>query len=387
MGAPAVTVRADAAGATAAGFADTTAGIHLWAPMFMTGGRFHSTDEAVAAARRFDVIAALPHQLGEYLPAMRAANPGLRVYVYVNGSYLHESQLGDLPSWVLARTTAGDLIRSNQWGNFLGTPSMQRWITYKQHECADALTASDADGCYLDMLGIAPTVPGYGTGLPVNPATGLLWTRSEWLTATSALGAQIAQYTGRPVLSNGFGNGRRYFSGAGPTKILLSGTSGSTSEAFMKKPRGAIDSYESVAHWPQEADMLADANLSGGVALTVTKTWGGGTAEQKAAWRLYSLATFLLGNGGHSYYDFLGDPSQPATLDAPLFHLRIGLPLGPYSAVGGAYQRWFSLGRVVVNPGSQPVSLALGTGYRTSAGVVVNSITLAPHTAEILTQP
>jgi hypothetical protein len=155
----------------------------------------------------------------------------------------------------------------------------------------------------------------------------------------------------------------------------------------MKRPRGRIGAFESVSRWRQEADMLTDANLADGVALTVTKTWGGGTDEEKAAWRLYSLATFLLGNAGHSYYAFLADPSQPATLDSPLYHLRIGRPLGAYSASGGIYQRPFSSGRVLVNPGTQAVSLELGTDYRTSAGAVVSSVTLAPHTGEILTLP
>jgi hypothetical protein len=344
-------------------------------------------EEAAAVARQFDVIAGLPHQFGGQLDVMRAANPRLRAYVYVNATYLHEPQLPDLPSWALAHTLDGQLIRSNQWGNYLGTPSLPRWVAYKQRECAAALEASGADGCYLDMLGSAPTVAGYGTGLPVNPATGRLWTRAEWLTATAALASQIAAYTGRPMLSNGFGNGRRYFATGAPSKILLSGAVGSTSEGFMKRPRGAIDAFESVRRWRQEAAMLTDANLADGVALTVTKTWGGGTDQQKQAWQLYALATFLLGNAGHSYFAFLADPAQPATLDSPLYHLRIGRPLDAVTAAGGVYQRWFSNGRVLVNPGAQPVSLQLGTGYRTSAGVVVSSISLAPHTGEILTLP
>ncbi len=155
----------------------------------------------------------------------------------------------------------------------------------------------------------------------------------------------------------------------------------------MKKPRGAIDRYESASHWSQEATMLADANLADRVALTVTKTWGGGDAQQKAAWQLYSLATFLLGNGGHSYYAFLADPSQSAALDSPLYHLPIGRPLRAYAGTGGLYQRWFSNGRVLVNPGTQPQSLALGTTYRTSDGALVTALTLAPHSGQILTRP
>jgi hypothetical protein len=104
-------------------------------------------DEAIAAARRFDVIAGLPGQLTGYLPEMRAANPRVRVYVYINGTYLHPQQFSDLPSWVMARTLSGDLIRSNPWGNYLGTPSEPRWFAYKHADGADALAARGADGC------------------------------------------------------------------------------------------------------------------------------------------------------------------------------------------------------------------------------------------------
>src|SRR5262245_61897851 len=70
------------------GFPDAMNGIHLWAPMHEPGGRFDSEAEAVAAAKRYDLITIRPGQLGSYLPAMQAANPDLKVYVYMNGSYL-----------------------------------------------------------------------------------------------------------------------------------------------------------------------------------------------------------------------------------------------------------------------------------------------------------
>jgi hypothetical protein len=57
------------------------------------------------------------------------------------------------------------------------------------------------------MPGTAPLWPGYTTGLPINPATGQVWTRLDWLNATSALAANVASFTGKAVLGNGIGNG------------------------------------------------------------------------------------------------------------------------------------------------------------------------------------
>ena len=40
-----------------------------------------------------------------------------------------------------------------------------------QQSCANLLSGTVYDGCYLDMLGTAPLWPGYATGLPINPVT------------------------------------------------------------------------------------------------------------------------------------------------------------------------------------------------------------------------
>jgi hypothetical protein len=353
--------------------------------MHEPGGGFASQADAVAAAHRYDLITIRIGQLGGYTAAMRSANPALRIYVYINGTYLYRASIGRVSPSILAHTASGALIQSRGWGNYLGTPSSAGWIAYKQQECRSAIAATGADGCYLDMLGSAPTMPGYNTGLPVNPATGRTWTKAEWLDATAALAAGVSEATGRPVLGNGFGNGPRYFDRSAPSRVLLTGAVGSTAEAWLKGPAASATSYETESPWKQDVDMLGDDNAAGGVALTMTKTWGGGTAAQKAAYRLYALASFLLGNTTHSYFYFTGDHRDPATLDSPLYHLPLGAPTGAYARTGGVYQRTFANGRVLVNPSAATVRVALGRAYRTPAGSWVTSISLPPHTAQILT--
>jgi putative glycosyl hydrolase-like family 15 (GHL15) protein len=371
--------------AATAGFANTTAGIHLWAPIHEPGGRFASQADAVAAARRYDLMTIRIGQLGTYTAAMRAANPKLRIYVYINGTYLYKANFSQVSPSILAHTSTGALIRSNNFGNYLGTPSNPAWITYKQKECQAAIAATGADGCYMDMLGSAPTMPGYNTGVPVNPATGKSWTRSEWLHATAALAGKVSGYVGKPVLGNGFGNGPRYFDPTAPSRMLLTGAVGSTAEAWLKAPAAPVTSFETETQWRQDVNLLSDDNAAGGVALTMTKTWGGGTAAQKEAYRLYALASFLLGNTGHSYFYFSANTSDKATVDSPLYHLPLGSPTGAYARAGGLYQRSFSNGRVLVNPATATVKLALGATYKTPSGASVTSVTLAPHTAQILT--
>jgi hypothetical protein len=47
---------------------------------------------AVATARQHDVITALPGTYRAYVAQMREANPDLRLYAYLNGSYAQQSQ-------------------------------------------------------------------------------------------------------------------------------------------------------------------------------------------------------------------------------------------------------------------------------------------------------
>src|SRR2546426_1703952 len=45
--------------------------------------------------------------------------------------------------------------------------------------------------------------PQFVRALPINPATGLVWTAPDWIAATAALAGQIAAQIGKPVIGNG----------------------------------------------------------------------------------------------------------------------------------------------------------------------------------------
>src|SRR5262249_59124497 len=168
--------------------------------------------------------------------------------------------------------------------NWLGNPTAPAWLGYKQEECLNLIVTTETDGCYLDMLGTAPTQPGYGTGLPIDPHTDQPWTALNWLKDTTALAADIAGHSRTQVLSNGLGNGRRFFGHLYQSRILLHGAWGSTAETWLKKPGGGPTNYEGRFKWYQDVSMLSAANSIGRVALTMTKMWGGGTPAQKESW-------------------------------------------------------------------------------------------------------
>jgi hypothetical protein len=371
--------------AASAGFASSADGIHLWAPMHTAPQAFQSQAAAVDAAQRFDLITFNPRQLGGYGPAMKAANPNLRLFVYLNGTFLYKRLFGTVPNSMLAHGANGQLLQSHGYGNYMADVGSSDWTSYVEQNCAKLLAGTVYDGCYLDMLGTGPLWPGYLTGLPVNPRTGQVWTRLDWLQATSAIAAKVAAYTGKPVLGNGIGSGPRYFSPGAPSKILLDGATGASAETWTRQAGAPLSYHEPIKSWQQEVDMLSDASTTGGLALTITKAWSAGTAAQKESARLYALATFLLGNDGSSYFYFTANKTDPATLDDPLYHLQIGSPSGGYVVQNGAYVRTFTNGKVVVNPTSSVVSVDLGGSYRRPDGSFALGATLSPYSAQIFT--
>ena len=116
----------------------------------------------------------------------------------------------------------------------------------------------------------------------------------------------------------------------------------------------------------------------------ITKVWATSTAAQQDAWHRYALGTFLLGyQPGNAYFTFRVDKNL--TTPSPYWDVPIGVPSGAYAKVGGVYQRSFTNGRVLVNPTTATLSVGLGGSYVNLDGATVTSVTLAPHTAEILT--
>lgn len=367
------------------GFVSSTDGIHLWAPMHTAPQRFTSQAAAVDAAKRFDLITFNPSQLGGYGPAMKAANPNLKLYAYLNGTFVYKRLAAKVDPSMLSHDSRGNIVRSHGWGNVLADPADPKWISYVEKNCASLLAGTVYDGCYLDMLGTAPLWPGYATGLPINPATHQVWTRQAWLDATSSLASDVAAYTGKSVLGNGIGNGPRYYSPGAPSKILLDGTTGASAEMWLRQAEARLSRWDQPKAWVEDVNMLTDASSTGGLALTITKAWAKGSVQDKEDARKFALASFLLGNDGHSYFYFTANRSDPATLDDPLYHMNIGAPVGGYVVQNGVYVRNFTNGKVVVNPTDSPVSLDLGAGYRRPDGSYALGATLGPHDAQIYT--
>ncbi len=374
-----VAPRSNATGARAA----TADAVMSWAPPYLPAGHV-TIEEAVARARRFRVIAAHPWTYHGHVEAMRRAAPDLVLLAYVNGTLAQRSQGEAYPSSWYLRDADGQKVRSLDWGNYLMDPRNPGWIADRVDRCRRLLLESGFDGCLLDMLGTAPIHEGYVTADPIDPETGQPWTPDAWLVATAGLGAAVRQGDpGASVIGNGLGNGVRFFDRDAPSEQILSGIDGGVAEAWLRTARQPVDRYPEVQTWRASVDMLQATDKT---VFVETKVWTRSTERQTTAWRLFALASFLLGNGGTSYFAFSGSRAASGVApDVLAVGSRLGAPIGSYEESGGVYQRSFADGKVVVNPSSEVATTDLGADYRGEGGNVVRSVTLGPHSAAILT--
>jgi len=344
-----------------------------------------SVDDAAAHARRFDVIVAWTRDYEGDVAAMRAANPDLMLFAYMNGSAVGRKYADTFPDDWYLRDASGAKVRSKAYGNYMMDPADPGWIANRVATCQEDLATSDFNGCYLDVLGVSPTRAAYVTGVPIDPRTGQPWTAADWLAATSSLATAVKSgVTPAPVLGNGLGNGPLYFNATAPTSQLLDGIDAGMAESWLRHARDAIGNYPSIRQWTESIEMLRTSEKP---VFALTKVWVSAAITEKRAWHRFALASFLLANPGGDYFDYSWAPQGLVTDDPFIRATKIGAPVGTYALRSGVYQRTYSNGRVLVNPSFDTFTIALGGNYVRLDGVTVNSVTLGPHGAAILRLP
>ena len=363
--------------------------LQLFAPTYMSKTTAaYSQADAVTIAENFDLVAAGAKQYtSATLAAMRAANPNVRVLIYLNGSFdVHKAQAYPLSEY--ARDANGNYIKSKQFGNWLMNISDPAWVSQVSGQCTTLLAQLPYDGCFVDMLGDADLGAGYLTSQPINPATGAVWTQEQELTATTAIAQTVtAGHPNNIIMANGLLNGAGYFSPTAPTSQLFGGASSALAESWLRSATNAVTAHETPAIWQQEVNMLTNAGGNGDPAAITTKVWVSATAAQLTAWHRFALASFLLGTTGNSYFSFTGSQSPTEfQTDAtnPLDHTQLGAALGPYSALGTAFGRQYADADVIVNPTKTTVTVAIPAPCVTLDGALATtSLVMPAYTGQI----
>ena len=343
--------------------------------------------QALSDAENYDMITAKANTYKEHIAAMRQVNPDLLVLLYMNGTFAQKTEGTKYPESWYARDAYGRKVTSKGYGNFLMNPRDSAWIQNRIDYCRTQKGLSGYGGCMVDMVGTAPTMPSYVSSPPVDPSTGKLWTAVAWQAATTSLAARIDAGTDGALWGNGYGSAARYFgSGSGGTsKVLSDGVHGAVSEIWIRTPHQSITSYPTESQWRESVNQLVDLGRNGERTAVMVKMWSSGTTAQKDAFHRFALATFLLGSNGTSSFHASYVEGQ-VMLDHPYWKADIGQPTGAFYSTNGVYHRSFGKGRVLVNPTTTSRTVSLGAAYIGLDGVRRTTITLAPHTGDVLRQ-
>jgi hypothetical protein len=332
--------------------------------------------QAVQDARDFNFIIAHPIDYQGDVAQMKAANPSLILLAYMNATMLQPGQPGgSLPETAYAHDKYGRRITNGKTGNMLMNPASPQFIETRVFECKSFLAQSHYDGCYLDLLGLAPLQVPFVSATPINPATNQPYTPAQWLSATGSLAAQVRVDISPSLLyGNGLSDGPLFF-GKG-TNQLVGDLDGGIAEAWIRGAKTPITQFPTEAAWKENVDMLAYLEAQGKPLLTLTKLWVPATTAQVVQWFQYTFASFLLGSQGRSSFFFSGGIQYSRTLPCSWCTMNLGSPLGAYAKVGGVWQRSFSNGRVWVNPTTKRFVFTLhGTWY---------DVYRHPHTTAVL---
>lgn len=371
----------------------------------------HTTQQAVdRATAGFDALIA---QMGVYkkdVAAMKAANPNIELFAYANGShtsnpafpenwYMHDGagiRVRSAPPWDMNFTMDPRLgIGPTATINGITADSWSEWI---RKRIVEIEAESGYDGIYIDELGTGSlTSRDDGIEWPIDPRTGLDWTKDDYMVDVGVFLADITGALSSPVWVNGLGTGFRFFGklpwqtqlAEGPTKSLLA-ADGAAAELYIRGPGQGIDTYGGNPNhiqdwWRTELQMTLDA---GSKLITLTKTWVNCTVAQQDRWHRYALTTALIGDPGLHFY-FTPKRATTVTPYHPFWahQKRLGAPSAPFVPLdNGMYRRQFVKGFSIVNPTNGPLPVTMGANGTLLGGMPVEKnlvVTIPAHDGQV----
>lgn len=363
---------------------------------YLEGGAQPAGSEQLKLIAGHDaIVIAQPPRMVGYASELKRLNPRIELVLYENGMFSTPTDPPGMPeSWYL-HTAAGQRVRPTKHGqnalmNPLSTASFTAhgvtyhgWADYVAHECV-ADQSPHTNGCYLDMLGIAPLHQAYDAGgaRPVDPGGSGAFTPGRF--EEDALYVAAAVRSGLPhgslVLANGYLNGEAYVT-------ATHGMNRHVDAAQAQDWLGHDATSLPVGRWKRDVQMVISSGLAG-APMMVRYTCDCSGADVQSQ-RTYALATYLLANTGRAFFDFQHGPTKEFQDWSLLYDLNLGRPTTTFSIVDqyrrdGVYQRAYSGGLVLVNPSQTAVTVPVRPGLRTVAGDSVQQVTLTPASAAIL---
>lgn len=319
------------------------------------------------------------------IPALKAANPQLKVLVYKDmaaavswagttrlptGVSMAEAAAN--PEWFLT-DTSGRRIEwcdyAGDWQMDVGSRSYQeRWAA----NVAADVRANGWDGVFVDDANASQSWHLCGRTIAKYP------TDAAYAAATRSFLAGV----GPRLTSQGMLVIPNIYLPYSPNALAtwldwISFTSGAMQEYWSKWGTGTTGHFAG-DDWTYRQQFLTATQRAGKIFLGLTYA----PADDERSMR-YARATFLLDwDGGESALLLeSGSGVDPTAAD---WMTDIGSPRGPRYPVGGAWRRDYSGGTVVVNPSSGTVWVSLAAPHVDQDGRLVSSLALAPATGAVL---
>jgi hypothetical protein len=330
------------------------------------------------------------------LPALKAANPGLKALVYKNlsftvsygcvgGSDLPYQTTGvgycyagsQHPEWFLT-DPAGNRLNSagypQAWMMDVGSPGYQStWLT---NVLAD-LRSGGWDGVFMDDTDA-------DMGWHLNGRTIARYpTSASWRTATRSMLATVGPAltsAGFLAVPNLYAPWAADYDAQATWSDWIRFTSGAAQEYYSKWGTSSSGWFAG-SDWTYRQAFQPLTEEAGKIFLGITYAPKDDTHSMS-----WARSNFLLFHEGASGSALLFEATDPEAQDpyASSWTVEVGTPLGARFQVGSAWRRNFSGGTVLVNPTSSTLTVQLEKPYLRDDGSATSSVTLGPTSGAIL---
>ena len=309
---------------------------------------------------------------GNMISQLHAWNPTLKVLVYdlgpfsIKGGTEFATLTAQHPDY-FARDASGNLITVKAASgagsfpnNYLMDAANPGWQAEEASRVLANIEKYGWDGAYVDSMDPGP-LSGSTTGVPIDPSTGVAFTKPSWMQATGKILSVIKAAIGAKYLfSSGLVNGVEFTSFT--HAITDSTANGGQTDSWLRLGNSSPTQYPSANLLASDLSMVLAINAQGKSFFGWTKLWMTSTQAQQSAWNTYALAAYLLVDNGVSDYYLFSTPSSSADRTTIYFQnelAALGTPTGAFTLTNGVYTRPFQSGVVTVNTTSNTASITV----------------------------
>src|ERR1700722_122100 len=358
---------------TAATASTASSPILLYAQDWNSAPASRTTAEWQQVAQTHAILVGSPGAVyGKMIPQLHVWNPSVKVLVYDLGPYTtggsaeYTSLMASHPDY-FARDASGNLITVKAASgspafsnNYLMDEANPGWQAEEASRIVANINKYGWDGAYIDSMGPGP-FSGTTTGVPIDPSTGVAFTKVSWMQAAGQMLSVIKAAIGSKYLfSTGLVNGAEFTT---LTHYITDSTAnGGQTDSWIRLASNSPTVYPTAKTVAAGLAMVQALNAQGSSFFGWTKVWTSATPAQESAWNTYALAAYLLVDNGVSDYYLFSAPSSNAdrsTIYYPNELAALGAATGPFTLTAGVYTRSFQDGVVTLNTNNNTASITV----------------------------